>query len=100
MRPGAIAAEGGDDHAIGVDHLRRLVIALFRAGRDRLARRFDRERGGNAVGRQGLRMRNRAHHRDGAERGKNAKIDHGAPPGLDASLVLSACNQVRNGGRA
>jgi hypothetical protein len=33
----AIAADRGDNHAIGVDHLRRLVIALLRAGRDRLA---------------------------------------------------------------
>jgi hypothetical protein len=30
--------------------------------------------------RQRLRLRNRAHQRNGAERGKNSTIDHDAPP--------------------
>jgi hypothetical protein len=40
--------------------LRRLVIALLGAGRDRLARRLGRERHRDAVRRQGLRRRRRA----------------------------------------
>src|ERR1700722_2746221 len=80
VRAGDVGTDCRDDHAVGIDHLRRLVITLFRAGRDRLARRFDRERRGYAMRRQRLRLRNRAHQRNGAERGKNSTIDHDAPP--------------------
>src|ERR1700722_6206878 len=77
---GAVATNGGDDHAIGVDHLRRFVITLFRASSDRLARRLGRERCGYPVRRQRLRLRNRAHQRDGDQGRKNSRIDHDAPP--------------------
>jgi hypothetical protein len=52
-----VDAKGGNDHAVAVDHLRRLVIALLGAGRDRLAPCLGRERHRDVVRRQGLRRR-------------------------------------------
>jgi hypothetical protein len=43
-----IAAQRRDDGTIGVEHDRGFVVTLPGAGCDHFARRFNRERGGNA----------------------------------------------------
>ena len=46
---GAVAAQGCDRGAVGIEHDRGFVVALPRTGRDHFARRLGRERGGNAM---------------------------------------------------
>ena len=75
MDAGPVAAQGGDDRAVGVDHLGSLAITLFRAGGDGFARGFGRQGRGYAVRRQGLRDRDRTAHRDARQRRPNPDIE-------------------------
>ena len=79
---GTVAAQGCDRGAVGIEHDRGFVVALPRTGGDHFARRFGRERGGNAMRRQRLRQgcRNADDHTRRSERHFLADVFHDASP--------------------
>jgi hypothetical protein len=86
---GAVAAQCHDRGAVGVEHRRGFVVTLLCAGRDRLARRFDGERRGNAMRRQRIRPSCRCTDQcTGRHDCHFAHVFHDLPPLTDISQMI------------